>query len=292
MGISSSLEDPRYNYRQPVKVELGVKTHLRPQEELLILEDVNPVFVYSFAEQSHFVHRIRLSTGEQSTHQLISLAFRHGCCLSEVYGGSLLVTGGGGVLGTTSVERIDVMREFAVYEQAPMLVPRLLHSAVSHAQHLYVLGAYNTYRLKECERYVCTQNRWESIPPLPKACGLASGVVVKGSLYALGGIGWINSLDLIQKLNLQELTWELLEVRLPSPGYGLPCFKTKDSQICFVVEGGLYSISPQTVQVQLMSTVSADIKSYVGPSYYSRGTLYCSNFGGETAYIEIGRKTN
>jgi hypothetical protein len=104
-------------------------------------------------------------------------------------GGSLLITGGSREKDATNdlreVVRIDTRREFAVSKQPPMLSARHSHAAVYHTPHLYVLGGVNGSALSECERYVCTEKRWEALPPLPRACSLMSGVVVESSLYAL-----------------------------------------------------------------------------------------------------------
>jgi hypothetical protein len=70
-----------------------------------------------------------------------------------------------------------------------MFTPRRSHAAVYHTPHLYILGGRNDSYLSECERSVCAENRWEALPPLPKACCHMSGVVVESSLYALGGMG-------------------------------------------------------------------------------------------------------
>jgi hypothetical protein len=78
------------------------------------------------------------------------------------------------------------------------------------------LGGHNSSLLSECERYVCAENRWEALPSLPRACAGTSGVVVESSLYALGGMddggAYSNS---VQKLSLESLTWELMQLRLP-----------------------------------------------------------------------------
>jgi hypothetical protein len=92
-----------------------------------------------------------------------------------------------------------------------MLTPRAYHAAVYHSQYLYELGGIDDDYLNECERYVCADNRWEALPPLPNACCNTSGVVIENSLYALGGFAEISPLDLVQKLSLESLTWELMQ---------------------------------------------------------------------------------
>jgi hypothetical protein len=171
-----------------------------------------PTFIYSYKYNTEQLHRTSLVTGEHSNHPVPSYTFKDGCCVSDLPGGSLLITGGGYPVAVREVVRIDTRsREFAVSHCASMLTPRSIHAAVYHTPHLYILGGRNDSYLSECERYVCAENRWETLPPLPKACTHMSGVVVESCLYALGGNDG-SALDLVQKLSLENLTWELVGV--------------------------------------------------------------------------------
>jgi hypothetical protein len=167
-----------------------------------------------------------------------------------------------------------------------MLTARRAHAAVYHAQYLYVLGGYTgSSYLSECERFVCAERRWQALPPLPTACHSMSGVVMEGSLYALGGRNVSgNSLDLIQKLNLEGLTWEPLQLSLPQAGYCIACFKLSDTEVYFLLDKTLYSL--QTLSP--VKTLPKGTLSGYGPSYYSRGRLYCSSNGGAAKRLEIG----
>jgi hypothetical protein len=120
-------------------------------------------------------------------------------------GGSLLITGGD---CSREVMKIDTPREWAVSIQPPMHTARSEHTAVYHSQYLYVLGGY---RLSECERYSCAESRWEE---LPVAGWGMSAVELENSLYALGGAA-DSKLDTVQKLSLDSLTWELMQLKLP-----------------------------------------------------------------------------
>jgi hypothetical protein len=91
------------------------------------------------------------------------------------------------------------------------------HAAVYHWDHVYVLGGYNLTRLAQCERYVCAQSRWQLLPPLPRPCSATNTVVLENSLYALGGYADA-SIDMVQRLSLDRLTWELMQLRLPQVG--------------------------------------------------------------------------
>jgi hypothetical protein len=251
-------------------------------------EAAPPAFIYSYKFDTDQLHRTNLVTGEQSSHRVPSYQFKSGCCWSEVPGGGLHITGGGSPTAVREVVRVDV-RTFGVSPQPPMYTPRRRHAAVYHAQHLYVLGGYSDRYLRECERYVCAENRWQALPPLPRACKNTSGVVVESSLYALGGHDG-SHLDLVQKLSLGSLTWEVMQLRLPHAGQGIPCFKARDTEVYLVVNKTLCSFTG--LQVRPCKTPTLDICSWYGASYYHRGALYCSNDRGGVRSYEIGSLSN
>jgi hypothetical protein len=60
--------------------------------------------------------------------------------------------------------------------------------------------------------------------------------VVESSLYALGGFCDSEPLDLVQKLSLESLTWELMQFRLPFAGQHIPCFKLSDTEVYLMVK--------------------------------------------------------
>jgi hypothetical protein len=117
-----------------------------------------------------------------------------------------------------------------------------------------------------------------------------SGVVVESCLYALGGYDASRLVDLVQKLSLECLTWELMQFKLPFAGYGLPCFKLRDTEVYLVIKKTLCSFTAS--EVRPLKILTATIQSWYGASYYHRGTLYCSSYGGRVFYFEIGSLSN
>jgi hypothetical protein len=240
-----------------------------------------PKFIYSFDRYTHELWRTDLLTGKQCRHKVLSFQFQPSCYWSELPGGSLFVTGG--YPEVKQVVKIDTPRDFAESRQPPMLIGRWSHVAVYHAQHLYVIGGFNDGYLRSCERLVCTENRWQNLPQLPIAVASFSGVVVKDSLYVLGGDNAGECTDKIQRLRLEGLTWEVMEVRVPCADCCIPCFKLNDSKVYLLVNKTLYSLFPP----QPLKVLSEEIWTHNGPSYYSRGTLYCSYYDGPARSIKI-----
>jgi hypothetical protein len=113
--------------------------------------------------------------------------------------------------------------------------------------------------------------------------------VVESSLYALGGYDG-SFLDLVQKFSLESLTWELMQFRLPFAGYANPCFKLRDTEVYLVVNKTLLSFT--AFEVRPLKTLTEDIRSWYGASYYCRGTLYCSSYEGAVRSYEIGTLSN
>jgi hypothetical protein len=146
-----------------------------------------------------------------------------------------------------------------------MHTARSHHAAVYHSQYVYVLGGG---RMRECERYVCAESRWEVLAALPVGGGGMSAVELHNSLYALGGYQRIH-FDTVQQLSLDSLTWQLMQLKLPKTACYFPCFK-KDTEVYLVIKKTLYSFTP--LEVKPIKTLPEGIRCY--SSYYSRDTLY------------------
>jgi hypothetical protein len=83
---------------------------------------------------------------------------------------------------------------------------------------------------------------------------------------------------------LEGPTWELLPLSLPQSGVCIACFKLSDTEVYFLLDKTLYSF--QTLSP--VKTLPEGKESYYGPSYYSKGRLYCSYSVGAARSIEIG----
>jgi hypothetical protein len=94
----------------------------------------------------------------------------------------------------------------------------------------------------------------------------------------------------VQELSLESLTWELMHFRLPFAGWGIPCFKLRDTEVYLVVNGTLCSFT--AFEVRPLKTLTGGIQSRFGESYYRRGTLYCSFDRGGVRSYEIGSLSN
>jgi hypothetical protein len=191
-------------------------------------------------------------------------------------GENLFFTGGDDPAKRDAV-KIDTLREYAASSQPPMHTPRRSHASVYHSQYVYVLGGYADNRcLSECERYSYARSRWEVLAALPVASAGMSAVELHNDLYALGGQGdgyreeledWVANLD-VQKLSLDSLTWQLMQLKLPQAAMIFPCFK-KDTEVYLVISGTLYLFTPLEVK-----PIKALQQVVCSSSYYSRGTLY------------------
>jgi hypothetical protein len=78
---------------------------------------------------------------------------------------------------------------------------------------------------------------------------------------------------------------DILYLRLPYAGYGIPCFKLRDTEVYLVVNKTLCSFT--ALEVRPLKTLGDDIFSWRRPSYFCRGTLYCSSNEGAARSYEI-----
>jgi hypothetical protein len=94
----------------------------------------------------------------------------------------------------------------------------------------------------------------------------------------------------IQKLSIEQPTWEVMELQLPQPASCIPCFKgtSKDSQAYFVISSVLYAFRPEALQIEEIRVFPKDIKSFFGPCYHSRDNLNYSKSTGAAGRLTIG----
>jgi hypothetical protein len=166
-----------------------------------------------------------------------------------------------------------------------MLKKRHEHCSVYFDGFVYVIGG----DIHTCERFSETEGSWQALNPYPGRARRASCIVLDRGLYVLGGAS-PTSLNSIQKLDLTSLTWEVLEVKLPYLTSGIPCFKLSPNapQFFFVIEMTLYTFKASSSTVHRVKVLGQDINSLFGPSYYSKGVLYCSSCYGDATSLEIG----
>jgi hypothetical protein len=107
------------------------------------------------------------------------------------------------------------------------------------------------------------------LPALPVDGYDMSAVEVENNLYALGGRNNKGILHTVQKLSLDSLTWELLQLKLLQTGRSLPCFKS-DTQVYLIIKRTLYSFTP--LQIRSIKSLHKVLRCH--SSYYSRGTLF------------------
>jgi hypothetical protein len=258
-------------YTLDCKINLPLTT----TEETKHPQPTKPHHTFLYSCYKNQLHRVNLLTGEQFEHEVPHYWFKSNFGWSELPGGSLLITGGSGPV--RDVVKIDTLREYAASSQPPMHTARCLHAAVYHSQYVYVLGR------RECERYSCVESRWEVLPALPVAGIYMTGVEVENSVYALGGYCDGRDLDTVQKLSLESLTWQLMQLKLPKAVCQFPCFN-KDTEVYLVIKKTLYSFT--ALEVKAVKTLDTSIRC--DSSYYSRGTLYYEGGGIRSLALKLG----
>lgn len=243
--------------------------------------------IYSYKSYTNQLFRTTLNTGETTCHKLGTFVFKWGSCWSQSTGGKIYVTGG---IGSNEVVSID-SRTFEVTPRAPMLTARNNHGLAYHANALYAVGGFDRENLIDCERFDCGKNSWERLAPLPQVCIGLSLIVLEGPqcLYALGGYKSFNQcIDLIQRMSLSRLEWDILPIKLPSSDKSLAVFKIDETRMYFVSCKTLFSFHPSSLSIKPVKSLSESIGSLYGPSSFKEGVLYCSFSEGAAKKLELG----
>jgi hypothetical protein len=170
-----------------------------------------------------------------------------------------------------------------------MLRRRRGHTSAYYDKHVYVIGVF-----KECERYVWADDRWEIFGIFPlkyTSFSFLNSVVMEAtqSLYLIGGTASHKPLDLIVRLDLLKLTFEVLDVKLPQPGRNIACFmlSSESTEIYFIVNQDLYLFKPSSNSCEYVKHVSHQLNCQ-GLCYYLDGTLYYTSDYVRALTFDIG----
>jgi hypothetical protein len=100
-------------------------------------------------------------------------------------------------------------------------------------------------------------------------------------------VGKAQAGDSIHSFSFDSLSWSTPAVKLPSKAGYIACFIKDSSEVYFVLSNKLYSLD-QDYQITQVCILSANIESKYGPSHYSRGSIYSTNYHGLPFKLEVG----
>lgn len=250
-----------------------------------------PKSIYCCKAGTSEMYLAKLSTGKEACIRLASHTFEWGNVLCELPGGKVYISGGGYLPNTTDrIVRVDTARDFSVQHMPKMQTARRCHGAEYFGGYLYIIGGFYMGYLSNCERFDCEQEQWEILQPLPHACSYMSVVALDAlqCLYSLGGSNNERDYELIQRLCLKTLRWDVMQMKLPSYDDCIVCFKVDESQIYFICNSKIHSFNPATSIIKYIKTLPYNIFCFYGQCYYSTDTLYCSSYVGEPVKLVIG----
>mmetsp|Transcript_3899 Transcript_3899/g.8179 ORF Transcript_3899/g.8179 Transcript_3899/m.8179 type:complete len:289 (-) Transcript_3899:2012-2878(-) len=254
--------------------------------------DFQPEHLFRFGRTS--LYKTTIKTGSTSTLPLLHTKSQRifeysGESLCQVLDNELLITGGH---KSSQVWKLLVNQDFAAVEEPSMHRERMYHSSVLHGGFVYVVAGRSgdgSKYLKKCERLNLQEGSWESIAdPMQLGCNCSTAIALQASVYVLGGHAGMEKLNTVQKLSLDSLQWELLDIRLPYQRDDIACFyKSPDSsQIYFIQDLSLYTLDTETCKIEKTNSLSRSLVSN-GPTYFRNGTLFLSTYETPTLWLQL-----
>eukprot|EP00359_Climacostomum_virens_P011239 CAMPEP_0204910508 /NCGR_PEP_ID=MMETSP1397-20131031/9019_1 /ASSEMBLY_ACC=CAM_ASM_000891 /TAXON_ID=49980 /ORGANISM="Climacostomum Climacostomum virens, Strain Stock W-24" /LENGTH=245 /DNA_ID=CAMNT_0052080699 /DNA_START=420 /DNA_END=1154 /DNA_ORIENTATION=- len=229
--MASPLSEKGNSETQVVEAEASKEEIETPKR----ISEASPQYFYSYKENSSLLFQTSVSTGETREETVKNHTFKYGSVWCEGAGGDIYFTG-----GYTSYEAVQVSgSSFEVTFKPDMLDARCFHGSVFNDNYLYAIGGSEHSLIRECERLLVSEDRWETLQPLPRACDHVSVVVVKETecLYVLGGCN-----ELIQRLSLRRLEWSVISLKPQIAPLCSACF-SYDSKVWFEEKGKLYCMN-------------------------------------------------
>lgn len=229
--------------------------------------------------------RTDMRTGQVTSMILKIDRFMIGMDWCDCNSGRLLLAGG----ENSMVLCIETQREFALTLMAPMPCPQSGHRTAYYEGYFYVIGGANQLMRNECSRLSLSENQWEDLPALPHPCSDLSLVVIKAtsSLYAFGGNFNCIDLNVIQRLSIETLSWELLSVKLPSPTSYIVSFTQDDHQAIIAIQSDVYVFDSLSNEIHQVASLRKPVNSYAGPSYYHSGRIFIAGFTGPAKIVHL-----
>jgi tetratricopeptide (TPR) repeat protein len=255
-----------------------------------------PDRIYSYTIDTGALNWVNIRSKQRDS-KTIEHSFRYWCTLTELSDGNLLIAGGSldaaFTAACTEVKELNT-QTFELTVKPSMLYARWAHGSTYFEGEVYMVSGMNGTgnHISQCERYNCTSQTWEALPDIPQKVRCTNPITVEatGCIFVFGGYNDSAYQDCIQKLDLGTLSWRLLDVRLNTKTYLIPCFKlsSEATDVFYVESGSLYKFDTLQYKISLVRAVTIPSKHYQGPSYYFNSMLYMSRNNGQAEIAAIG----
>mmetsp|Transcript_22501 Transcript_22501/g.40540 ORF Transcript_22501/g.40540 Transcript_22501/m.40540 type:complete len:316 (-) Transcript_22501:18-965(-) len=250
-----------------------------PEEEPQTVD--NSHIIYSFCENSSDLLMKDIRTLEKKAHTFKEFKFTDGCQYTKLDSGKILLTGG----FPSKKDVVEIGHNFKMTPKESMISGRRRHGLTHFNGKVYALSGWEAST--KCERYDAKLNFWEELPDIPKATGCVTPVVLEDteSIYVLGGYAGAFLND-IQVFSIPEHTWSVLDIKLPSVGWYMPCFTIGRKELFFIVKRQLWKMSENNITH--IKDVEEEIQCCGGPCIFNEETLHCSFNQRHSPHLTIG----
>lgn len=235
--------------------------------------------IYSLCENTNDLLIKNIITLEKRTQTLKNFIFTDGCQYAILEPGTLLLTGG----FPAKRDVVQISSDFSHTYRNCMITGRRRHGLAHLKGKVYAVSGWGAGQ--KCERYDCESDIWEELPDIPKGTGCITPILTSNSLYVLGGYAG-TFLDDVQVLDIPSNTWSVLDIRLPTLGWYMPCFTACRDEVFFIVKKQLWTLTHE--KVAMVKKLDDDIQCCGGPCIFDGDTLHCSYNLRYTPQVKLG----
>ena len=169
--------------------------------------------LYSIFPFSNKIFSFNVKEGTRSEITLESVKFPSKSAWTLTKDGKLVITGGFDETAKKNAISVSFHNNRAE-EYSKMLTARFNHAQITVDNHIYVFGGMNKSSLQECEKFNLDTKKWSKFAFLNVGREFPSAVYHCGKIFVGGG----NGIESLESCALNSKKFEILMVRLPSPG--------------------------------------------------------------------------
>ena len=235
INVNSWTSEIGGSYQSIVKQELKTFASCVSHDYFADDLELSKERIVILAAHKHIFHYIKdknIIETKNVPHNMIVYEGSSACLIQNGY---ILVAGGfEGSFANKKVYLYDPNKNTA-FNGASMLNAKWYHTLAHYKGFVYSVGGYTKEKMETglCERYNVKMNKWEEIDSLVEKRANPQVFIFENSLFCFGGTSNGQILSSVEKYEILEDSWKLLEVIMPFSLEEMPSYRLNNEVFFF-----------------------------------------------------------